>query len=76
MDLGSGEPFDDLHGSATVGTTIKLCSVFGTGRVFFGRKMWGCAQQLKAERQKSAAPAVGQEAEVSDAHEALREDVQ
>ncbi len=75
-DLSSGEPFDDLHGSATVGTAIKLCSFFGRGGVFFGRRLWGCAQQLKAKWQKSAAPAVGQEAEVTDAHKALREDVQ
>ena len=34
---------------------------------------WGCAQQLKAKRQKSGAPAVGQEAEVTDAHEALND---
>ena len=76
MDLGSGEPFDDLHGSATVGTAIKICRVFRRGGVFFGRWLWGCAQQLKAEREKRAAPTVGQEAEVTDAHEALREDVE
>jgi len=75
-DLGSGEPFDDLHGSATVRTAIKLCSVFGRGGVFFGRWLWGCAQQLKAKRQKSAAPTVGQEAEITDAHKAFRKDVQ
>ena len=75
-DLSSGEPFDDLHGSATVGTTIKVCSVFGRGGVFFGRRLWGCAQQLKAKRQKSGTSAIGQEAEVTDAHKALREDVE
>ena len=37
LDLGSGEPFDDLHGSATLGTAIKTRSVFGAGGVFFGR---------------------------------------
>ena len=76
LDLSCGEPFDDLHGPTTVRTAIKLCSVFGGGGVFFGRWLWGCAQQLKAEREKSAAPTVGQEAEVTDAHEALREDVE
>ena len=76
LDFGSGEPFDDLHGSATVRTAIKLCSVFGRGRVFFGRWLWGGAQQLKAEREKRAAPTVGQEAEITDAHKAFRKDVQ
>jgi len=37
LDFGSGEPFDDLHGSATLGTAIKARSVFGIGGVFFGR---------------------------------------
>ena len=76
MDLGSSEPFDDLHGSATVGTAIKICSVFRRGGVFFGRWFWGCAQQLKAEGQKGGASAVGQEAEMPNTHEALRKDVQ
>ena len=76
LDLGSGEPFDDLHGSATVGTAIKICRVFRRGGVFFGRWFWGCAQQLKAKRQKSGASAIGQEAEVTDTHEALRKDVE
>ena len=44
--------------------------------MFFGRWLWGGAQQLKAEREKRAAPTVGQEAEVTDAHEALWEDVE
>jgi hypothetical protein len=37
LDLGSGEPFDDLHRSATPGTAIKICSVFVRGGVFFGK---------------------------------------
>jgi len=38
LDLGSGEPFDDLHGSATLGTAIKTRSVFGGGGVLF--RLW------------------------------------
>jgi hypothetical protein len=76
LDLSSGEPLDDLHGSATVGTAIKIRSVFGGGSVLFRWWLWGCAQQLKAKRQKSGAPPVGQKAEMSDAHETLRKDVQ
>ena len=44
--------------------------------MLFGLRFWGCAQQLKAKRQERGAFAVGQEAEVTDAHEALRKDVQ
>ena len=73
MEFCGRESFDDLHGAATLGTAIKIWSVFGWGRVFFGRWFWGCAQQLKAEGQKGGASAVGQEAEVADAHEALRD---
>ena len=76
MDLGSSEPFDDPHGSATLGTAIKIWSVFRRGRVFFGWWFWGCAQQLKAQRQKGGASAVGQETEMPNTHEALRKDVQ
>jgi hypothetical protein len=34
-----------------------------------------CAEQLKAERQESGAPPIGEEAEVPDADEALRNHV-
>ena len=44
--------------------------------MLFGKWFWGCAQQLQAKRQKSGAPTVGQKTEMSDAHEALRQDVQ
>jgi len=43
LDLDSREPFDDLHGSATPGTAIKIWSVFRRGR-FFGWWFWGGAQ--------------------------------
>ena len=28
LDLGSGKPLDDLHGAATLGTAIKIKSIF------------------------------------------------
>ena len=74
MDFGSGKPLDDLHGAATLGTAIKIWSIFGRGRVFFGWRFWGCAKQLKAEGQKGGASAVGQETEMPNTHEALRKD--
>jgi hypothetical protein len=38
LDLGSGEPFDDLYGSATFGAAIKTRSIYGGGGVFFDRR--------------------------------------
>jgi len=76
LNFSSGEPLNDLHWSCTLGTGIKIKSFFGGGSMFFGKRFWGCAQQLKTEWQKSSAPTVGQETEVTDAHEALRKDVQ
>ena len=76
LDFGSGEPFDDLHSSSTLGTAIKIRSVFGSGGVFFSRRFLCRTQQLEAKRQKRGAPTVGQEAEVADAHETFRKDVQ
>ena len=35
LDLGSSKPLDDLHGSSTPGTAIKISSVFGGGGVLF-----------------------------------------
>jgi hypothetical protein len=75
LDLGSSESFDDLHGSVTLGTAIKIWSIFRRGRVFFDWWLRSCAQQLKAEGQKGGASAVGQEAEMPNTHEALRKDV-
>jgi len=43
--------------------------------MLFGERFWGCAQQLQAKRQKLGAATVGQETEVTDAHEALWKDV-
>jgi len=48
LDFGSGEPFDDLHWSSTLGTAIKIGSVFGRGSVFFGKRLLCRTQQLEA----------------------------
>ena len=36
LDFGSGEPLDDFHRTATLGTTIKFARVFGEGGVLLG----------------------------------------
>ena len=75
MEFGGSEPFADLHGATTLGTAIKIRGIFGGGGVLFRLWLWG-AQQLKAKWQQSAASAIGQEAEVADAHEPFGEQVQ
>src|SRR5262249_29160917 len=72
LDFGSSEPFDHLHRSPTLGAAIKIRSVLGGGSVFFGKRFFSCAQQVKAQGQGCGTLAVGQEAEMADAHEALR----
>ena len=74
LDFSSGEPFDDLHWSSALGTGIKIRSVFGGGRVLFGLGLLCRAEQVKAKWQESGTLAVGQEAEVADAYEALRKE--
>jgi hypothetical protein len=77
LDLGSGEPLDNLHWSSTLGAAVKIRSVFGGGgNVFFVRRFLCRTQQLKAKREECSASSVGQEAEVPDTHEALRKQVQ
>ena len=65
--FSSGEPLDDLHWSATLRAAIKSRSVFGGGSVVLHLRLWSCAQQLGAKRQKLGTPAVSQKAEMSDA---------
>jgi hypothetical protein len=48
LDFGSGQPFDDLHWSSTLGTEIKIGNVFGGGSVFFGKRFLCRTQQLEA----------------------------
>ena len=76
LDFGSGEPFDDLHRSTAFRAAPKIGTVFGGRGVLFRLWLLFRTQQLKAKRQECGAFAVGQKAEVTDAHEALWKDVQ
>ncbi len=76
LDFGSGEPFDDLHRSTAFRAAPRIGKVLGGRGVLFGLRLLWRTQRLKAEWQERSAFAVGQEAEVADAHEALRKDVQ
>jgi hypothetical protein len=76
LDFGSGEPFDDLHRSTAFRAAPKIGTVFGGRGVLIGLRLLCRAQQLQAERQERGAFAVGQKAEVTDAHEAFGKNVQ
>src|SRR5271155_3779522 len=76
LDFGSGKPFDDLHRSTAFRAAPRIGKVFGGRGALFGLRLLCRTQQLKTERQERGAFAVGQKAEVADAHEALRKDVQ
>ena len=76
LNFGSGEPFDDLHRSTAFRAAPRIGEVFGGRGVLFVLRPLCRTQQLKAKRQKRGTPPVGQKAEVPDAHEALRKDVQ
>ena len=76
LNFSSGEPFDDHHRPTTLGAAIKIRRVFGRGSLVFGLWFLCRAEQLKAKRQESGTLAVGQETEVTNAHETLGEQVQ
>ena len=75
LDLGSCESFDDHHRATTFGTAPETVQVKSAGGVLLGLRFLGDAEQLKAKRQKGGASAVGQEAEVAEAHETFGEQV-
>ena len=76
LDFCRSEPFDDLHWSTAFRAAPKTGGVFGGGSVLFGLRLLYRAEQVKAKRQESSTFAVGQEAEVTDAHETLGEQMQ
>ena len=76
LDFGSGESFDDLHRSTAFRAAPGNGRVFGGRGLRFALRLLCRAQQLKAKREERGALAVGQETEVTDAHEAFRKDVQ
>src|SRR6266567_3451884 len=73
LDFRSGESFDDHHRPTTLGTRPKIART-GGGGLLLGLR---CpAEQLEAKWQGGGTSAIGQEAEVADAHETFREQVQ
>ena len=74
MELRCGESLDDGHGTTALGAAPPGLSVW-CGRGFRFGLRWNGVESSEAQRQESSAPSVGEEAEVADADEALREQV-
>ena len=73
LDFRSGESFDDHHRPTTLGARAKIART-GGGGLLLGLR---CpTEQLEGKWQGGGTFAVGQEAEVADAHETFREQVQ
>jgi hypothetical protein len=75
QQLGRGESFDDMHGSAADRAVPERVRMVGCRR--WGRSGDLCCslEQAEAEWQEGGALPVGEEAEVADAHEAARQQV-
>ena len=76
LDFSSGESLDDLHRSTAFRAAPRIGKVLGGRGVLFGLRLWCGAEQAKAKWQELGAFAIGQEAEVPDAHKTFRKDVQ
>ena len=76
LDLGSSKSFEDHHWSTTLGAEPKRARVIGSEFFLFCLRLLLRAEQLKAKRQESGTPPVGEESEVPNAHEAFGKHVQ
>ena len=73
LDFSSGESFDDRHRPTTLGARPKIARTGGGGRLLGLRCR---TEQLETKWQVGGTFAIGQEAEVSDAHEPFGEQMQ
>ena len=71
LDFSSCKHFDDQHRPTAPGTKP---SIAGSGG-YLWRGLWHRAEQRKAKWQGGGTSAIGQEAEMTDAHETFRQDV-
>src|SRR5258708_37054908 len=69
QELSGGEPFDDVHGSATGRTVPERARLVRRRRCCRSGHVFQATKQLEAERQESGAFPVGKGAEVGDGHE-------
>ena len=75
LDLGSGKSLDDCHRAPTFGTAPKRARWLDRGGFWFGLRLYR-AECCEAKRQKHGTPSVGEEAEVTNANEAFRKQVE
>ena len=73
-ELSRRQPFDDAHGAHRSGDMATAFVVVRDGR--FDRWRWGAGKRLATLGQPAGAAARREEAEIADADEALREDVE
>ena len=73
MNFSSGKPLNNSHRTTTLGAAPKIRGVLGGGSLWFGSWLLYRAEQVKGKRQERGTLAIGQETEVSDAHEAFGE---
>src|SRR5271157_812154 len=73
LELRSCKSFDDQHRPTALGTKPSIAR---TGGGYLCPGLCSRAEQLKAKWQSCGTSAVGQEAEVSDAHKRFREQMQ
>ena len=73
LDFSSGESFDEHHPPATLGASPEIVET-GGGDLLVSLRCR--AEQLETKWQGGGTFAVGQEAEISDAHETVREQMQ
>ena len=76
LEFGSREPFDDSHRSTAFGTVPRVWGIFAVRCMWLGFWLLCRTEQVKAKWQERGAFAVGQKAEMPDAHKALGKDVQ
>ena len=73
VDFSSRKRFDDPHRPTGLGARPKIAWT-GGGDFLLG--LWGRFEQVKAKWQGGSTLAIGQEAEVTDAHETFGEQMQ
>ena len=73
MGLIGGQPFDNEHRATALGAGPKIVRT-SCGDLLLGLRCR--AEQLETKWQGGGTSAIGQEAEVSDAHESFREQMQ
>jgi hypothetical protein len=75
LDLGSGQPLHDHHRGTTVRTEPEITRWMTRGRFWFRLQRYR-AKGCEAPRQKLSSASIGEEPEVADADETLREQVE